>query len=169
MSRILHNRKAFLLIFVAVLVSLGGCSSAVSDQAALSLDKGQGLVGLELVTGLGNADYQVKISGGAFGTMLKMNNAPKGESVYLYKLPAGHYCVEALYLTGSDQYMYPAGNKPCFSVTAGQLTYGGTIANNLLGFYSVDMDEFLRALKQIYPKVYAHYVKNPESVNKPAT
>ena len=168
MIRVLKNRRYLALMLVAATVSLSACSSAVSDQAALSLDKGQGLLGLELVTGLGDVNYQVQITGGAFGTMLKMNNAPKGESVYLYKLPAGHYCIEALYLTGSDQYMYPVGKKPCFSVTAGRLTYGGTVENNAWGFYSVDMHEFLRALKQIYPKVYAHYVKGSEPMNKPA-
>lgn len=118
------GRNAKVLAMAILAIVLGGCASAVSDQVALSLGKGEGLVGMEFVTAWGDADYQVKVSGGVFGTMLKMNDAPKGESVYLYKLPAGHYCIEALYLTGSNSYLEPAGFKPCFNVSAGKLTYG---------------------------------------------
>lgn len=162
------NRKIAWIAGMAMLVVIGGCASTVSDQAALSLDKGQGLVGIELVSGLGNVDYQVKISGGVFGKMLPMNNVAKGESVYLYKLPAGRYCLEGLFLTGSDHYIKPAGDEPCFAVTTGRLTYAGTVANSLQDYFSVDMDAFLRALMQTYPKVYAHYVKGEGSVTKPA-
>lgn len=159
----------FIPVTLAAAALLSACASPVSDDSALRLGEGQGLIGIELVTVIGGVDYQVKITGGAFGKMLRMDDVPKGESVYLYKLPAGRYCIQSLYLTGSDKYLDPVGSKPCFVVAAGKLTYAGTLDNSFYGFYSVDMSEFLQALKQLYPKVYKHYVKGPKPVKKPLT
>lgn len=161
-----HLKQARLALILPLLLALCACASAVSGPQALSLAKGQGLIGIEFVTAVGNKDYQIKLSGTS-GKILRLDKAPYGESIYLFKLPAGHYCIEALYMSGANEYVTPAGGSFCFNVTAGRLTYAGTVSNQLQGFYIIDMADFLQALKKTYPKVYEHYVVGPKSVKKP--
>ncbi len=160
-------KRVRILCMVSLGAALCACASSVSGTEALHLGKGQGLIGVEFVTPVTGGDFQLKLSG-PFGKMLKLDNAPAGESVYLFKLNAGHYCIEALFMTGSNHYLKPRGGMPCFNVTAGRLTYAGTVANRLQYGYVVDMEDFLKALKETYPKVYKRYVTGRKSVSKPA-
>lgn len=154
-------------MLVAVSILLSACtSSSASEKDALALKPDEGLLGFVLVNSFGNVNFQVKLAGFT-GKMLNMNNVQAGENVYLYKMKAGKYCVQALYLSNSDHYLNWGTNRNCFEVTAGKLTYGGTLVNTVPNNYLVDMDDFLRLLKSIYPDVYEKYVTGPKSVGKP--
>jgi len=126
-----------------------------------------GLVAFDFNTAV-EGDYQVRLSG-AFGKVLKMDNVPAGESIYLYKFSPGKYCISALYLTGSDKLLEFAGKSPCFMVSAGKLTYAGTLSNSTYRFYVIDYDGFINSLKSAYPQVYNRYVLGAGSVNQPST
>lgn len=152
---------------VAVGAMLCACASSVSGSEALSLYKNQGLVGVEFVTDYSGRNFQLKLSG-PFGKTLNIDDAPAGESIYLFKLAAGHYCIAALFMSYSDVYLKPRHGMPCFDVAAGHLAYAGTVANRLKYGYVVDMRDFLKALKNTYPKVYKRYVIGKKSVAKPS-
>lgn len=153
-----------MLIVAAFSVLVTACTSPLSSKEALSINGNTGLVAFDFNTSV-EGDFQIRL-GGLFGKMLTMNNVPAGESIYLYKMKPGKYCISSIYMTGSDEYLH-SSEPPCFMVNAGILTYAGTLTNSLYNTYTVDYQGFLKALKSVYPMVYARYVTNSGSVNQP--
>lgn len=151
---------------LALSILLWGCTtSSTTDERALHLKSNEGLLGLVLINRFGSANFQVKLSGFS-GSVLKMNDVHAGENLYLYKLGAGKYCLQSLYLSGSDYFLDAGSHAPCFKVVRGMLTYGGTLSNIKGSNYLVDMGDFLRLLKETYPKVYTRYVTGDKTVQK---
>lgn len=153
-------------VVLALPLLLWGCTAtSISDAGALHLKPHEGLLGLVFINPSGVANFQVKLAG-FDGPMLRMDNVRPGENLYLYKLDAGKYCVQSLYMSNSYAYLDWGTHRNCFMVVAGELTYGGTLINNVTDNYIIDMDNFLHLLKEIYPKVYTHYVTGEKTVRK---
>lgn len=158
-----HGLRLLACVTLAVLVA--ACASPVTDREGAGLKGDDGLAAFNFVTGV-KGNFQIKLSG-PFGKLLKMSGVPVGESIYLYELPPGKYCIRAIFLVGSNTYLR-SGNPPCFKVSSRKLTYAGTLTNSLHDTYIVDFSDFLSALRSDYPLVYARYVTSSGSVNQPA-
>jgi len=142
-------------------LSLAGCASrpvpvpgpAKQDQP-MQLATGEGIAAVQLDV----SDVQPQIllrEMGGHDQVLEIRNPPMGQSLYLFKVDAGHYCMTQFYY--NRQKVFPK-DSGCFTVLSGKVTFSGYLTPKVVdGLTYVDQsiraDDAEDQLKQLYPDV----------------
>lgn len=144
----------------AATVLLQACvSTQVNPTQSLALGPGQGYVAIQL--DLHQPNRELLFASAETGGHLQIDNAPAGKSLYLFPVPAGHYCMSMYYIVG-EQRIYPH-DQGCFDVTAGRLTFSGYLdpavlyGNIAVGQIRDDAAGQV-ALRNLYPQIAAQYL-----------
>ncbi len=164
-------------IFYAVAASLSeGCATRPVQMP----ESGQPGQLMQLAAGEGIAAVQLDVSDvqpqllfkeqAGDGQVLEIRDPPAGESLYLFKVQAGRYCMTQFYY--NKQKIYPR-DLGCFTVPAGRIAFSGYLSPKVVdGLTYVDQafrtDDAEDQLKQSYPDVAARFLKTSASVSKPA-
>lgn len=155
-------------------VMLAGCGLAPIDKRqSVSLGPNEGIAAV--VTDSLNTLSQVTIEGtDPNSASMKISMAPVGVSMYLFVVPAGHYCLTQYSVGMSLVEMDDKLHGDCFDVVAGKIAYSGNLAprafsssgtwgkNGLEGYniktlQNFEWDAFQKKLKEEYPAVAAKY------------
>jgi hypothetical protein len=141
------------------------CACAVSplpmDQM-VTLAPGQGLaaVMIDTLDPLSQVTFQQPGGG-----KLLVAAVPKGINIYLFPTHAGRYCMTGFQFASFD-FSARAGARECFQVTAGQLSYSGTLAPRVeegrpVTHQVMDQQGFRVLLDERYPSVARQFPAPP--------
>jgi hypothetical protein len=145
-------------------MALGACALApLPKDQRVDLASGQGLaaVMIDALDPLSQVTFQQP--GG--GAKLIVAAAPAGINIYLFPTRAGRYCLTRFDFASID-FSAQEGVQECFEVTAGKLTYSGTLAPRVEDGKPVThqvMDElgFRTLLGERYPEVARQFPPPP--------
>ena len=134
---------------------LCACTTAplAQDQAVtLARDQGLAAVMIDTLDPLTEVTFQQQ--GG--GRKLVVAAVPAGIDIYLFPTRAGRYCMTHFHFASFD--FTTQGAPECFQVSAGQLSYSGTLAPRVENGKPVtrqvqDLPGFRILLQQQYPQV----------------
>lgn len=155
-------------------ITLVGCGLApVQKGQTVTLGPNEGIAAV--VTDALNVLGQVEIDGtDPKGATMKIPTAPVGVNMYLFVVPAGHYCLASYSVGMSEIAMDDTLHGDCFDVIAGKIAYSGNLAprafsesgtwgRGTLEGYTVktlqnfEWDSFQKNLKAEYPAIAAKY------------
>ena len=140
-----------------------GCGLApVSQGQAITLGPNEGVaaVVMDTLDPLQSIMFQGTDKDGA---TLRISSVPKGVTLNLFVVPAGHYCLTQFSLGGHELDQNDTEHGVCFDVIAGQTAYSGNLApraygpNNLRTDQNYDWVGIKRKLQADYPEVVAKY------------
>lgn len=141
------------------------CACAVTplpqDQAvALSKDQGLAAVMIDTLDPLSEVSFQQP--GGA--GKLVVAAVPAGINIYLFPTRAGRYCITGFHFASLD--FKVRGASGCFQVSAGQLSYSGTLAPRVeegrpVTHQVMDLQGFRVLLGEHYPTVARQFPAPP--------
>ena len=159
---------------IAVGVSVSGCGTATIEkgqQITLGPNEGIAAVVMDALNPLSQITFEGTDKG---GTTIKIPSAPIGVTMYLFAVPAGHYCLSRYAagmteITSTDQ-----ENGDCFDVVAGKIAYSGNLAprafnssgtwirNQLVGYdirtlQNFEWAAFEKRMQDEYPDLVAKY------------
>lgn len=143
------------------IVLLGGCSiQPIQQDQPIVLGKNQGLAAIEFRTLDPLTDVFIEPVGNG-GKALQIPHVPVGQSLYLFQVPAGHYCFQR-FNYGNTLFYGEGADLACFQVPAGQLGYSGDLSPLVnLGKVMIHQDynyeAFRAALKRKYPRIAAQF------------
>lgn len=151
--------RAGLLFSTAIF--LGGCAiQPIQQDQPLSLQKGYGLVAVQLVTDEAQSQILFDSVDGK-RPQLAILNVPAGNNLYVLKAPAGDYCMSEYFYVGQRIFPHDTG---CFSVSDGHLGFSGYLSPQVVdGQIFVEQafreDDAEAQLKQKYPAIAAQYLR----------
>jgi hypothetical protein len=159
--------QAILPISLAVATSLfEGCAthSAQMPESGqrgqlMQLAADQGIAAIQL--DMSDVQPQLLFKMGGNDQVLEILNPPMGESLYLFKVHAGRYCMTQFYY--NKQRIFPK-DLGCFTVPLGQIGFSGYLSPKVVdGLSYVDQafrtDDAEDQLKESYPDVAARFLK----------
>jgi hypothetical protein len=158
------------LAATAVLALLQACASTeVNPTQSLELGSGEGYAAIQL--DLGEPNKELLFASQDTEQHIQIDDPPAGKSLYLFPVPAGHYCMSMYYIVG-EQRIYPH-DEGCFDVTAGQLAFSGYLDPAVLyGNIAVgqirDDAAGQAALRSLYPQIAAQYFGPVPQASPPA-
>jgi hypothetical protein len=156
------------VIAVSGMLVLGGCGiQPIQQDQPVVLGKGEGLAAIEFKT-LDPLSQVFIRPAGSGGKSLEISAVPAGLSLYLFKVPAGHYCFQQFHY-GDILFFGQGADLACFQVPAGQLGYSGDLSplvdlGKVMIHQDYDYAAFRAVLEQRYPKIAAQF----ESIQTPA-
>jgi hypothetical protein len=141
------------------------CACAVAplpqDQAVtLARDQGLAAVMIDTLDPLSEVTFQQP--GG--GRKLVVATVPAGINIYLFPTHAGRYCITGFHFASLD---FKVGGAPeCFQVSAGQLSYSGTLAPRVeegrpVTHQVMDEQGFRVLLGEHYPSIAKQFPAPP--------
>jgi hypothetical protein len=142
------------------------CACAVSplpQDQVVTLSSGQGLaaVMIDTLDPLNQVTFQQPGGGGK----LVVAVAPAGINIYLFPARAGRYCMTGFQFANFD-FSARVGARECFQVSAGQLSYSGTLAPRVeegrpVTHQVMDQQGFRVLLGERYPTVARQFPAPP--------
>ena len=142
---------------LGMLLGLAACSAApIQQDQPVQLSQGQGLAAVMLDTL--DPLSQVNIDPSAPGrSNFSIPAVPIGKNIYLFAVPAGHYCFTS-YRYGQWEMYGKGGELGCFDVPAGGLGYSGTLAprvenGQIVTHQVMDPAGFRALLTALYPAI----------------
>lgn len=144
---------------------LAGCSvHPIQQDQPLVLGKDEGLAAVEFVTLDPLSEVFIRPAGNG-GKSLEISAVPAGQNLYLFQVPAGHYCFQQFHY-GSILFFGSGASLACFIVPAGQLGYSGNLSplvtnGQVLVHQDYDFESFRKLLKQKYPRIAAQFRPTP--------
>ena len=138
-------------------LALTACSVApIQQDQPVRLSQGQGLaaVMLDTLDPLSQVNIDPSAPGGA---NFSISAVPIGKNIYLFAVPAGHYCFTS-YRYGRWEMYGKGGELGCFDVPAGGLGYSGTLAprvenGKVVTHQVMDPAGFRALLTALYPAI----------------
>ncbi|MGH8371552.1 MAG: hypothetical protein ACRETO_02315 [Gammaproteobacteria bacterium] len=150
-----------LVLGVVVMTTLSGCGvQPIQQDQPIVLGKGEGVAAIEFKT-LDPLSQVFIRPAGSGGKSLEISAVPAGVSLYLFQVPAGHYCFQQFHY--GDILFYGQGAElACFQVPAGQLGYSGDLSplvnqGKVMVHQEYNYDTFRALLKQRYPRIAAQF------------
>jgi hypothetical protein len=132
--------------------------SAQQDQS-MQLAEGEGIAAVQL--DVSDVQPQLLLKMGGNDQVLEIRDPPMGQSLYLFKVHAGRYCMTQFY--SNKQKIYPK-DMGCFTVAPGEVAFSGYLSPKVVdGLTYIDqsfrVDDAEDQLKQLYPDVAARFLK----------
>lgn len=150
---------------------LGGCAvlsaqPPITPGQSVQLQPGEGIAALLMDT-LDPVTQVLLVSTDGKGPTLDLPSMPAGRTLALFNAPAGDYCLKQFFF-GRYHFYSKKLELGCFRVTAGHISYSGSIKPTAGRDPSTGQDAalidqeyepgvFLALLKQQYPQVMAAY------------
>jgi hypothetical protein len=140
---------------------LGGCSiQPIKRDQPIVLGANQGLAAVEFETLDPISEVFIRPAGDG-GKSLEIAAVPAGLSLYLFQVPAGHYCFQQFHY-GNIEFYGQGADVACFQVPAGQLGYSGSLSplvtlGKVMIHQDYDYQAFRQLLKQQYPQIAAQF------------
>ena len=97
------------------------------------------------------------------GPSMNIPKTPIGVNMYVFVVPAGHYCLTSFWLGSTRIHQSDEKHGICFDVIAGKTAYSGNIAPRAYGpsdlrtNQNYDWRGFEAAMKADYPDIVAKY------------
>lgn len=158
-------RKTVTSVFTAILttICLAGCASIapIQQDQTIVLGEGQGLAAVAF--NIPDTIRQVYIQPADHkGNKIEINSIAKGESIFLFVVPAGRYCLEQFH-TLFFKFEGQGYGEVCFQVPAGKLGYSGELSptsafNGVMMHQDYDAATFHALLRSKYPKIAAQFL-----------
>ena len=148
---------------ICCLSLLCGCAIAPLQQdepVTLARDQGLAAVMIDTLDPLTQVIFQQP--GG--GNKLVVAEVPAGIDIYLFPTRAGRYCMTGFHFASFD--FSSRGEPECFQVSAGQLSYSGTLAPRVQDGRPVtrqvmDLQGFRVLLAERYPGIARQFPAPP--------
>jgi hypothetical protein len=150
-------------VFAAASLFLGACGiSPIQKNQSIQLEPNEGIaaVVIDALDDLNN----ISITGtDKNGKTLTISKSPKGVHLYIFKVPAGTYCLNRYYYGFTEIVMNDQEHGDCFDVIAGKIAYSGNFAPRAYDRYRVmteqnyDWKWFESVIKEEYPNLIAQY------------
>lgn len=141
------------------------CACAIAplpQDQTVTLAKDQGLAAVMIDTLDPLSDVTFQQPGG--GRKLVVSAVPAGINIYLFPTRAGRYCMTLFHFASFD--FTTRGVPDCFQVSAGQLSYSGTLAPRVeegrpVTHQVMDLPGFRVLLGEQYPTVARQFPAPP--------
>jgi hypothetical protein len=159
-----------LTIGMAAAAIVAGCSiQPIKQDQSIVLDPDQGLAAVEFETLDPISEVFIRPAGDG-GKSLEIAAVPTGQSLYLFQVPAGHYCFQQFHY-GNIEFFGQGADVACFQVPAGQLGYSGSLSplvtlGKVIIHQNYDYQAFRQLLKHQYPKIADQF--QPVQTDSPA-
>src|SRR5579885_1710412 len=165
----MRSISGMLLLSVAGLLS--GCAvlssqPPITPGQSVQLQPGEGIAGLLMDT-QDPVTQVLLVSKDGTGPTLDLPSMPAGRTLALFAVPAGVYCLKQ-FSYGSYRFFSKKAELGCFQVTAGHISYSGSIKptagrdpatgeDAAMVDQTYDSRMFLALLKLQYPQLMAVY------------
>jgi len=148
-----------LLAAIAALVLLQACTpTAVNPTQPLELGPGEGYAAIQL--DLHEPNRELLFASSVTGQNIQIDNVPAGKSLYLFAVPAGHYCMSMFFIVG-EQRIYPHDLK-CFDVLPGKLAFTGYLSPAVI-YGNIEVGQIRddaagqAELRKLYPQIATQF------------
>lgn len=160
-------------VVISVVLATGCGLAPVQKGQQITLGPNEGIAAVVMDTL--NPLTQVTIDGtDPNGATMKIPATPVGVNMYLFVVPAGHYCLSRYAVGMSEVTMDDKLHGDCFDVISGKIAYSGNFAprafsnsgtwvgSSLQGYtiktlQNFEWDTFQKELKDQYPDLVAKY------------
>ena len=135
-------------------------SASAQQDHLMQLAASEGIAAVQLDVSDVQPQLLLKEVGG-HEWVLEIRDPPMGQSLYLFKVEAGTYCMTQFY--NNKQKIFPK-DTGCFTVLAGEVNFSGYLTPKVVdGLTYIDqsfrIDDAEDQLKQLYPAVAARFLK----------